>query len=237
MNKSLVTNLGSISIIVAGYYVPVYREQVQSVGFYALSGAVTNWVAIYMLFEKVPFCYGSGVIPARFEEFKAGIKDLIMNEFFTDENVDKFFKGQKDSVAARINFKPVIDAIDYDTMFEQMVDSLLDNALGRILGRVKADKAFEPMRLPFKQKMETLLLDMTHSGRFLKALEDNVLPSHVSREVNAKIESIVNERLEQLTPALVKDIIQRMIREHLGWLVVWGGVLGGSIGMIMSFIT
>jgi hypothetical protein len=34
---------------------------------------------------------------------------------------------------------------------------------------------------------------------------------------------------------MVKEIIQTMIRKHLGWLVVWGGVFGGIIGLAMSF--
>jgi len=34
----------------------------------------------------------------------------------------------------------------------------------------------------------------------------------------------------------VKNIIQRMIKEHLGWLVVWGGVFGGLIGLGFSLI-
>lgn len=236
MNKSLATNLGAVLVVIAGYFVPAYKEQFLSVGYYALSGALTNWLAVYMLFEKVPFCYGSGVIPLRFEEFKKGIKDLIMNEFFTDENVDQFFQGQNESAAAHINFKPVIDSIDYDQMFDRLIESVMDNALGHMLGMVKAGKAFEPVRPAFKRKMELLLLDMTKSERFLKALEDNVLPSHVSREIGAKIESIVDQRLEQLTPVMVKDIIQKMIREHLGWLVVWGGVFGGLIGIGMTFM-
>jgi hypothetical protein len=28
-----------------------------------------------------------------------------------------------------------------------------------------------------------------------------------------------------------------MIREHLGWLVVWGGVFGGIIGFIAAITT
>jgi hypothetical protein len=35
---------------------------------------------------------------------------------------------------------------------------------------------------------------------------------------------------------MVKEIIQTMIRQHLGWLVVWGGVFGGLIGLGTSFI-
>jgi hypothetical protein len=44
-----------------------------------------------MLFEKVPGLYGSGVIPARFEDFKDGIRELIMQQFFTEENIDRFY--------------------------------------------------------------------------------------------------------------------------------------------------
>jgi uncharacterized membrane protein YheB (UPF0754 family) len=46
-------------------------------------------MAIYMLFEKVPFLYGSGIIPNRFEEFKDSIKQLMMQQFFTVENVEQ----------------------------------------------------------------------------------------------------------------------------------------------------
>jgi len=35
---------------------------------------------------------------------------------------------------------------------------------------------------------------------------------------------------------MVKEIIERMIQEHLGWLVVWGGVFGGLIGLVTTFI-
>ena len=41
------------------------------------------------LFEKVPFIYGSGVIPKRFEAFKRGIKRLVIEEFFTREHIEK----------------------------------------------------------------------------------------------------------------------------------------------------
>jgi len=35
---------------------------------------------------------------------------------------------------------------------------------------------------------------------------------------------------------MVKKIIENMIQKHLGWLVVWGGVFGGLIGLITSFV-
>jgi hypothetical protein len=47
---------------------------------------------------------------------------------------------------------------------------------------------------------------------------------------------LVDDRLNELTPAMVKDIIQTMIREHLGWLVVWGGFFGALFGLIAAII-
>ena len=82
MNKSLATNLIAIGVIGAGYVSPVYSDHLLAVGLFATSGALTNYLAVHMLFEKVPLLYGSGVVPSRFEDFKTGIHALIMNQFF-----------------------------------------------------------------------------------------------------------------------------------------------------------
>jgi uncharacterized membrane protein YheB (UPF0754 family) len=50
-----------------------------------------------------------------------------------------------------------------------------------------------------------------------------------------RVDAIVMQRLNELTPEMVKTIVQDMIHKHLGWLVVWGGVFGGFIGLITSF--
>ena len=63
-------------------------------GLFALSGGLTNWLAIHMLFEKVPLLYGSGVIPDRFEEFKQGIKELILTEFFSLSSINNFLESK-----------------------------------------------------------------------------------------------------------------------------------------------
>ena len=76
MNKSLVTNLLSILIIILGY---LYQENYHFIiimGVFALSGSITNWLAIHMLFERIPLLYGSGVILDKFEDIKLGIKNL-----------------------------------------------------------------------------------------------------------------------------------------------------------------
>ena len=94
-NKSLTTNIAALAIIGVSYLSPKYNEMIYLIGLFALSGGITNWLAIHMLFEKVPFFYGSGVIPSRFEEFKLGIKHLVMTEFFTPQNINVFAEQQK----------------------------------------------------------------------------------------------------------------------------------------------
>ena len=99
LNKSFVTNLVAVLIILTGYVCPVQQALVKSIGFFALSGAITNWLAIYMLFEKVPFLYGSGVIPNRFEEFKFSIKQLMMQQFLRQKILSNLLKQRKSRAA------------------------------------------------------------------------------------------------------------------------------------------
>ena len=51
MNKSLITNLLAGLCVVVGFM--FNQAIVLSVGLFALSGAVTNLLAIHMLFEKL----------------------------------------------------------------------------------------------------------------------------------------------------------------------------------------
>ena len=101
MNKSIMTNLIAATLAVGGYFSPVHGDLVFMVGIFALSGGLTNWLAIHMLFEKIPVMYGSGVIPNRFEDFKAGIKFLIVEEFFTHDHIERFCRADDARKALR----------------------------------------------------------------------------------------------------------------------------------------
>ncbi|MBT8147852.1 MAG: DUF445 domain-containing protein, partial [Gammaproteobacteria bacterium] len=61
LNKSLITNCLALLLVLVGLALdePV-RQYVLNAGLFALSGGLTNWLAIYMLFERVPGFYGSG---------------------------------------------------------------------------------------------------------------------------------------------------------------------------------
>tara|TARA_B100001123_G_C15206853_1_gene985629 strand:- start:162 stop:884 length:723 start_codon:yes stop_codon:yes gene_type:complete len=235
LNKSFLTNLTAILIIVAGYLLPVESDLIKAIGFFALSGAITNWLAIHMLFEKVPLLYGSGVIPNRFDEFKFAIKNLMMKEFFTQENVEQFIKteGQQDSHA--LNIDPLLNAINYDHIYEGLVTSIMESSFGSMLQMMGGEQALIPLKEPFTEKMKTTFREMVMSERFKGVLKKGLDSHKVSQDVVSKIETIIDKRLNELTPQLVKEIVQNIIKVHLGWLVVWGGVFGGVLGAVFSF--
>ena len=224
-NKSLTTNLVALVIIAIGYTTPVYSEIIYMTGLFALSGGVTNWLAIHMLFEKVPFFYGSGVIPSRFKEFKLGIKQLVMNEFFTPENIETFMGKQSDAFATDMK-----DAIDFDLVFAGLVEAIEGSPMGSMFGMLGGKKALEPLKEPVTLKLQEIMLEMKDTAS--AASEEQSLTSSLL----LRVEQIVDQRLDELTPVQVKNIIQEMIRKHLGWLVVWGGAVGGFIGIGVSII-
>ncbi len=236
MNKSLITNLLALSIIGIGYLSPVFRDQILSVGFFALSGAVTNWLAVYMLFDKVPLLYGSGVVPLHFEEFKTGIRHLIMNEFFTRENLERFFSESEGSLLPEINIDAALAAVDYDRAFDGLVEVIMSSSFGGMLGMFGGEKALNGFRDPFKEKLQNFVREETESPAFKQAVAQSLETETMSERIGTQVEEIINRRLDELTPQMVKEIIQDMIRTHLGWLVIWGGVFGGVIGLVMSFI-
>jgi uncharacterized membrane protein YheB (UPF0754 family) len=236
INKSLVTNLIAVGIFVSSFFCPQYADNIKAIGIFALSGAITNWIAIHMLFERVPFLYGSGVIPAHFEEFKRGIQELIMKQFFTQENIERFLKREENSAQQLFDVDPLLDKLDYDKLFQSLVDAITESSFGGMLAMVGGTEALEPLKEPFCKKIRNTLTEMTESPAFAEAIHDGLNSQQISGDLINDIESIVEKRLDELTPDMVKQIIQKMIKEHLGWLVVWGGIFGGLIGLVFSLI-
>jgi len=223
MNKSLITNLLSILIIIVGY---IYQENYPFIiitGVFALSGSITNWIAIHMLFEKIPLLYGSGVILDKFEDIKLGIKNLILQELFTETQINNFLLDNKVSAS-----ETIINKIDFDKVFLGLVEAIEGSQLGGMLAMVGGRKALDPLKDPFIKKLKIIIED------FVTENTSNENSSETTASLLLKIENILDTRLADLSPEDIKIIIQKMIKEHLGWLVVWGGFFGGFLGLVLS---
>lgn len=232
MNKNILTNLIAGSVL--GLGLEVGNDLMVMVGLFALSGALTNWLAVHMLFEKVPGLVGSGVIPARFEAFKAAIKTLMMEQFFTQENIDRFVSGG--AVKPTFQLGPVIEKVDLSPSFDRLVGVIMNSSFGGMLGMFGGADALTPLREPFIVSMKASMVEIAEKEDFHQLLQDEIDQPAVMADIRAKVAEIIDARLEELTPQLIKEIVQQMIKEHLGWLVVWGGVFGGVIGLLSAAI-
>ncbi len=229
MNKSSLTNL--VAGLVLGLGLVLDNTILMWVGLFALSGALTNWLAIHMLFEKVPGLIGSGVIPNRFEDFKLAIRQLMMEQFFSKENIDKFISGSKGKVP-NLNLAPVIEKVDLSPSFDKLVEVIVNSSFGSMLGMFGGKKALIPLKKPFVASMKESLIEMTQKESFIELLQSEIDQPDVMADIQEKVTEMIDARLAELTPKIVKNMVQKMIKEHLGWLVVWGGVFGGLIGLI-----
>jgi len=230
LNKSIITNGLAFALVLIGFFLD--NVIIKTVGLFAVSGAITNWIAVHMLFEKVPGLYGSGVIPERFEDFKSGIRTLVMEQFFTEENIQRFIAENDQPI--QVDLAPIIKKVDLAPTFDSLVEVVKASSFGQMLGMFGGVEALEPMRQPFIDKMGLALEDITQDPEFILLLQEELAQPNVQQDLHEKIKQIVEQRLNELTPKMVKDIIQNMIRKHLGWLVVWGGVFGGLIGLLAT---
>jgi uncharacterized membrane protein YheB (UPF0754 family) len=232
LNKSIITNGLALLLVLCGFVLD--NDMIKTVGLFALSGAITNWLAIHMLFEKVPGLYGSGVIPERFEDFKIGIHNLMMEQFFTEKNIERFLAT--DGKHFDLNLAPILEKIDLTPTFDSLVEVINDSSFGSMLAMFGGTEALEPLKQPFIDKMSLSLQAISQDEEFLALLHQQLEQPDVMNEIRHKVTVIVEQRLDELTPKMVKEIIQTMIRQHLGWLVVWGGVFGGIIGLLAALI-
>lgn len=235
INKHVLPNLVALCIIGVSLISPApYKAVLFSIGLFALSGALTNWIAIHMLFNRVPGLYGSGVIVLRFEEFKQSLITLVHEHLFTRERVEGAMSGS--GSLSDIDLTPMFSKLDLDAAYDQLVATIMDSTFGSMLGMVGGVDALEPMREPFKKRMGNFLKDAATSPRFQKAVNEQIAQFTSSDVFMVKLDKILQARLDELTPEMVRDIMHRIIHKHLGWLVVWGGVFGGLIGLVAGVI-
>lgn len=234
IDKTLLTNFTSLLLVAVSFAIndaTVHKILLYG-GLFAFSGAITNALAIHMLFEKVPFLYGSGVIEAKFENFKTSIKELIMLQFFTKEQLQNFFAKEEQ----KINLVPIVEQTDFSPAYDALSKSVMESNFGGMLAMFGGESALEGLKEPFVNKLKSAVIKIVSSKSFEETLHNHLQSSSLSEDLIDKIDQIVSSRVDELTPKTVKEIVQNLIKEHLGWLVVWGGVFGGAIGAASAFL-
>jgi len=226
LSKSLITNLISAFFILIGLlFQNEYSNTFYSIGFFALSGSLTNWLAIQMLFEKVPLLYGSGVILDRFIDIKSGIRDLVLEELFSNKNIDQFFHKSD------LSPDKIYEKVDFEKLFIGLLDAIESSKLGPMLSMIGGREALLPIKEPVINKLKKIIKEK------IESIFEHNDESNFTSNIRDGIKKALNQKLDELNPIDVKIIIENMIRKHLGWLIVWGGFFGGLFGLVFSSIS
>jgi hypothetical protein len=233
ISKATVTNSVSMVLIGIGLTASApIAKPILFTGLFAFSGAITNQVAIYMLFNKVPFLYGSGVIEDNFEKFKISIKEMIMKQFFNKEQLTAFFQSEE----KKINLAPLVEGADFSPAFNALKQSVMESKLGDMLNLFGGEKVLDTLREPFAKKLKYAVVGIVSSDTFKAQIDHHLINSSLNDDVFNTVETLITKRLNDLTPSMVNELVHELIHAHLGWLVVWGGVFGGLIGLGSSFL-
>ena len=233
LNKAKVTDAISIALIASSYGVAdPYHLPLLTTGLFAFSGAVTNQLAIHMLFERVPGLYGSGVIEKNFITFKHAIHSMIMEQFFTPEKLQAFLQSQE----RQMDLSPLVASADFTPAFDALKQSVMESKMGAMVQMFGGEDALEPLRESFSRKLKSAVSRIVGSEAFKAQLDHHLAQTTLSHEMLSQIDALIRQRLDELSPKMVKDLVQNLIREHLGWLVVWGGIFGGLMGLLSSWI-
>lgn len=233
MSKATLTDVVTVSLIGIGLAATgPLAKPILYTGLFAFSGAVTNQVAIYMLFNKVPFLYGSGVIEENFENFKDSIKNMIMKQFFNKEQLTAFFQSEE----KKIDLAPLVESADFSPAFDALSSSVMESKFGEMLNMFGGEKALENLREPFAKKLKSAVTGIVSSDSFKAQMDHHLSNSSLNDDILKTVDDLITKRLNELTPKMVNELVHELIHTHLGWLVVWGGVFGGVIGLGSSFL-
>ncbi len=222
--KGNVSNLISFALLAIGLWGRVAgingSEWVLAVGLFGFAGGATNWLAVKMLFDRVPLLYGSGVIPARFRAIREAVKDAIMRYFFDEEYLERFFAERMAGGDVGEKVQKVLASDEVDAIIDRKLAELAESPQGMMLqlvGPQKVKPLVKQFAIGFGSEVAPLLAD--GAGAEVGAMR-------------AQVDGLLETKLKELTPNRVKEMMEEVIREHLGWLIVWGNVFGGTIGLL-----
>ncbi|KAJ8598230.1 hypothetical protein CTAYLR_005471 [Chrysophaeum taylorii] len=236
-NKGDISNLATLVVFVLGLLLRFYESPAAGVilafGLFGFAGGVTNWLAVKMLFDRIPLLVGSGVIPRRFKDILLALKLMILDTFFDEQFLREYIAERSGELFETLDLKGRLEkamtADGFDATLARKLEVLAETPDGQLVATLA------PMFGGIDSMVPMIKPTLVAVGvELLNSLADNFDVTDVLdvAYVRSEIDRALDQRMTTLTPRKVKRMMSRVIRSHLGWLVVWGNVFGGVIGIL-----
>ena len=104
---------------------------------------------------------------------------MVMDQFFTKENLDRYFAEGQSLLLESFDFEKAVDRLDYDRIYDTVKTEILSSKLGAMLGMFGGDGMFERYRDPFKIRIrEYILIEITSPDFFSTIAASGVITSY-----------------------------------------------------------
>ena len=184
----------------------------------ALTGYITNYIAIKMLFHprkkvKILFMEIQGIFPKRQKTLAEKLGKIVAEELFSIEDVKKSLQnpGNTDEVTA------IVDARLNDFLDNRLVEAM------PMLAMFMNDEIKLKIKTTLEAELQLMLPELI--DRFVSKIEEEV---DVERTVYEKVVSFSTDKLE--------EILYSIMSKEFKFIEILGGILGFIIGLIQIAI-
>lgn len=184
----------------------------------AAVGWFTNFIAVKMLFRpqkpvKLLFFTIQGIFPKNQKLVAQKIGRMVADELLSAEDV-------RDRIANQDNIEFI------KTIFEEKIDDYLNNTFPQ---NYPITSVFFGQKRKTKIK-EDLVIEVE------KAAPD-VIDSYIKNlEMSFNVEEIIQERIEQLSPARLENLIMGILQKEFKFIEWIGAIIGFLIGLLQLLL-
>ncbi len=183
----------------------------------ALTGWVTNWIAVKMLFhprepKKIIFFTIQGVFPKRQKVMAEKLGHIVAAELFSiDDVVEKMKSADNKEVLAFV-----------ETKIDDFINVKLSGSMPMLAMFLNDD---------LKNKIKTTLLSE------IEEVIPGVIESYANKlKTEVDVKAIVYDKVVNFSSDKLEEILVSIMKKEFKFIELLGGVLGFLIGLIQLFI-
>ncbi|XP_070575839.1 uncharacterized protein [Ptychodera flava] len=181
----------------------------RAIGIFGFSGGAANWVAIKLVFYRIPGLIGSGVIPRHYMEIKQRIKSMVIEIFFEQEFLSRYLAEKGDAFLSAINLedqmKETTESGHMDVLIDKQIKMMVTEPEGAMFKMVGMDST--KLKSFVKSLICSISNQITH--RLLVSFKNS---THFTAEhIRHEVEAMIVTRMENITAKQVIKIVEELV--------------------------